>query len=186
MMIIISSRNIITALFLFTFLITGCGISELGRPPPPEAMTWHKAGWSLDQIDIELNACFREGRAQGVGFNELFDVADLCMLRKGFEPRPSSSGWPDVCRSGSMGYNRVRCKAYRGELNVVVEKVQPEPHVIDTHMNSEVLRLYGIDYTRVNKSTPSEHQLIEKVTPQVQKDSNNQMNQLLEGTNPHK
>ncbi len=97
--------------------MTGCGITDAGRPFPPTELLWSKRGFSGADVDSEMANCAQQLRLHPElkTYVQQTNIVDMCMLKKGFAFIPSPKGWMNVC--GSAGFSEtVGCKSARGEL----------------------------------------------------------------------
>lgn len=149
-------------------IVSGCGVSSLGRVPPPDTALWSKQGIDYRQFIFDLEECHRASdawsAANAPGYGS-YKVQESCMYEKGYLfTNTQPSGWGDYCAFFPDG---PVCDG-RGQIT---SEPPPSPPTHPSHKKPVVV---------------PQNQQLDKVTPQVQKDSSNQMNQLLEGANPRK
>jgi hypothetical protein len=129
-------KTTITLLAFSTIFVsmTGCGITDAGRPFPPTELLWSKGGFSRTDVDSEMANCAQQLRLHPElkTYVQQTNVVDTCMLKKGFTFIPSPQGWMNVC--GSAGFSEtVGCKSARGELVIPPDEtalqIKPDPLV---------------------------------------------------------
>ncbi len=159
-------------------VMSGCVMYELGEPPPGDTQVWQKPGYSRSDVYSALLSC--EKKSSGNTNREYLEARQLCMLRAGYK----FVNWRaphTFCKVGEKdpwAWNTPACRSLRGELIITPDESAslPPPVIKDATPNS---------YTPTIPVAPSvrpEQRLQDK----IQKDSNVQMNQLLQSTGGRK
>lgn len=156
-----------------SMLVAACAIYEIDTPPPGPTDVWQKPGYTKSQTYSVLVKC---GQGQ-IHSDEDLEKRDLCMMRAGFEyiePPTHRMCLPRYPRA----WNSSVCRSLRGELIITPDESASLPASVmkDASPNS---------YTPTIPIAPSvrpEQRLQDK----IQKDSNVQMNQLLQSTGGRK
>jgi len=103
--------------------MTGCGITDAGRPFPPTELLWSRAGFHRVDVDFEMMNCSQRLNLHPElkTYVQQTNVVDLCMLQKGFTFVPRPNGWMNVCGPGGFP-ETVGCKSDRGEIVVAPDE----------------------------------------------------------------
>lgn len=161
-------KHLLKAIILLAVFISACSMSELGAPPPDPEDRWVKSGYTKSQIRLALNMC---------GQNEPWSIQsmekiDWCMLQQGFVF--IDSPYQHVhkrCDSYAPYKNLPSCRSLRGELSSSTIQNSPSK-------SSEVIensQKFQHSITIVPSASPTV-----TLQEQVQKNSNTQMNQMLQ------
>jgi hypothetical protein len=154
-----------------TALVAACAIDA---PPPGPTDVWQKSGYTKSQTYSLLLKC---GQGQ-IHSDEDLEKRDLCMMRAGFK----YIEWPThrMCLPRyPRAWSSSVCRVLRGELVVTPDESALEPPPETEELTQPRTQTVTIPVT------PSTDPAI-KLQNQVQKDSNAQMNQLLQGVGGRK
>lgn len=166
------------AVCLGTVVTSGCVLNQLGEPPPGETDLWTKPGHTRSHIYSTIMKCRQE--STGNTSREKSESESICMLRAGYK----FVNWRaphTFCKAGEKdpwAWNTPACRSLRGELIITPDESAslPPPVMKDAPPNSYIPAI------PVAPSVSPEQRLQEK----IQKDSNVQMNQLLQSTGGRK
>jgi hypothetical protein len=165
-------------LVFVTSIISGCVLYELGEPPPWESDLWSKPGHTRSHVYSAIMKCRQE--STGNTSREKTEAEQLCMLRAGYK----FVNWRaphTFCILGEKdpwAWNTPACRSLRGELVITPDESAslPPPVIKDATPNSYIPAI------PVAPSARPEQRLQDK----IQKDSNSQTNQLLQGAGGRK
>lgn len=158
--------------FLFlgvaTAFVAACAVYDIDTPPPGPTDVWLKSGYTKSQTYSVLVKC---GQGQ-IHSDEDLEKRDLCMLRAGFK----YIEWPThrMCLPRyPRSWNSSVCRSLRGEIIITPEESASVPPSVKRETTEVQPRTVTIPNA---PSTAPAQRLQDK----IQKDSNNQMNQLLQ------
>lgn len=160
-------------------VVSGCVLYELGAPPPSEVDSWQKSGHTQSHIYVDLVKC--KQKDTGKTNREKIEAVELCMLRTGYKYVDGSPPHK-LCVSNkrdNWAWNTPGCRSLRGELVITPNESALEPPSETEESTQPRTQTVAIPVT------PSTDPAI-KLQNQVQKDSNAQMNQLLQGAGGRK
>lgn len=162
---------------LFAAIISACAISEIDVPPLSPGDRWTKSGYSKAQIRSADLACNDHQTKSFAGIA----ISDVCMLRQGFIyiDSPYRTAHKRCNRPSDIeAWNLPSCRSLRGELIITPDESAslPPPVIKDATPNSYIPAI------PVAPSARPEQRLQDR----IQKDSNVQMNQLLQSTGGRK
>jgi hypothetical protein len=157
--------------------VTACAIYEIDVPPLSPGDRWIKPGYTKTQVRSASLACTDYQTKSFAGIAN----SDMCMLKQGFIYIDSPYRTAHKrCQNPSDHdlWNLPSCRSLRGELIVTPDESAslPPPVIKDATPNSYIPAI------PVAPSARPEQRLQDK----IQKDSNSQTNQLLQGAGGRK
>lgn len=161
------------ALCLGTVVTSGCVLNQLGEPPPGETDLWTKPGHTRSHIFTTIMKCRQE--STGKTSREKSESESLCMLRAGFK----FVNWRaphTFCKAGEKdpwAWNTPACRSLRGEIIITLDESASVPPSV----KQETTEVQPLKVTIPNAPSTAPAQ---RLQDKIQKDSNNQMNQLLQ------
>jgi hypothetical protein len=201
--------NLSMALLVGALFQTGCTLTW--APPPSEFERWKKPGVSTQYVKAALLECgypFPDANIDqlikewGASWVSSVLLADRCMENQGFVAEQQKDGTTARCKRKlhpeSARYNTSEqiqaleraCNPSTPVPAPSVEKRLGSPFC-KTYPRSNLCQPMVVPDTSFKKSSARpvlvpQYPVIDRVTPQVQKDSNAQMNHLLQGSGSRK
>ncbi len=154
-------------------VMSGCVLNQLGEPPPWESDLWTKPGHTRPHIYSAIMKCRQE--STGNTSREKTEAEDLCMLRAGYK----FVNWRaphTFCKAGEKdpwAWNTPACRSLRGEIIITPDESASVPPSV----KQETTEVQPRTVTIPNALTTAPAQ---RLQDKIQKDSNKQMNQLLQ------
>jgi hypothetical protein len=154
-------------------VMSGCVMYELGEPPPGDTQVWQKLGNSNSDVYSALLSC--EKKSSGTTNREYLEARQLCMLRAGYK----FVNWRaphTFCKAGEKdpwAWNTPACRSLRGELVIPPDESASS---LPPFSNEDIQPKTSATPISIAPSASPVQRLQEK----TQKDSNTQMNQLLQ------
>ena len=196
-------------LFIGALSQTGCTLTW--APPPSEFERWEKQGESTQYVKAALLECgypFPDAnidqliKTWGGDWDSSAVLTDRCMEKEGFVTKQRKDGTTERCKRKlaleSAKYNtpeQIQALEHACNPNTPV----PAPSV-EKRLGSPFCKTYprstlcqpvvvpdaSFEKSSVRPVLVPQYPVIDRVTPQVQKDSNAQMNQLLQSSGSRK